>query len=202
MTTGKRGATHSSRFQSRIRRQADGRFCRCYAFVAAGVRRGSCVGLRRFRSSNFGVSWSRSRARACSASGSGTPPRGPSGEGRGRPGPAPPPSDSEGPGDRSERRYRRPGTNIKAMTPTTNNNVNNSLPASSSGRGSTRWRATPTKAAIKAGRARAASNTRTQKCDRLCRPEPTAMHSAKSHGSKKTTAMITKPVKRSTVPEA
>ena len=144
------------------RRQSHGRFCRCYPFVAAGVRRGRCAGLRRFRPSNFGVCWSRARARAWSASGSGTPPRGPSGEGRGGPGPGPPPSDSEGPGDRSERRYSSPGTNINAMTPRKNNNVNNSLPASLSGSGSTRWRATPTRAAIKAGRARAASNTRTQ----------------------------------------
>ena len=172
---------------------------RCHPFVVAGARRGSCAGLRRIRSSHLGVSWSRARARACSAFGSGTPPRGPSSEGRDGAGPVPPPpSDSEGPGDGSERRYSRPGTNIKAMTPTRNNNVNNPLPAPSSGSDSTRWRATPTRTAIKAGRARAAKNARTQKCDRLCRPEPTAIHSATRKGSKTTTVMITKLVERST----
>jgi hypothetical protein len=99
--------------------------CRRYPFVAVSVRRGSCARRRRFRSSNFGLWLSRARARAWSASGSGTPPRGPSGEGRGGPGPLPPPpSDSEGPGDGSEGRYSRPGTNIKAMTPRKNNNIN------------------------------------------------------------------------------
>jgi hypothetical protein len=82
------------------------------------------------------------------------------------------------------------------MTPKKKSNDNNCLPAPSSGSGSTRWRAIPTRAAIKAGRASAASEARSQKCDRLCRPQPTAIQSATRKGSKKTTAMITKPLKR------
>jgi hypothetical protein len=174
----------------------------CYPFVAAGVRRGSCAGPLRFRSCNFSERWSRTRARAWSASGSGMPPRGAAGDGGDGLGPEPPPpSDSEGPGDGSERRYSRRGTNIKAMTPRKNNNLNNSLPASSSGSDSTRWRATSTRPAINAGRARAASNARAQKCDCLCRPVPTAIQSATRKGSKRTTITITKPLKRSTVSE-
>jgi hypothetical protein len=55
---------------------------------------------------------------------------------------------------------------------------------------------------MKAGNARPANDARTQKCDRLCRPDPTAIQSATSQGSRNTTVMITKLVKRPTVPEA
>jgi hypothetical protein len=85
------------------------------------------------------------------------------------------------------------------MTPTKNNSVNNGSAAASSD--GTRTRLSPSRAAINAGRARTASNARTQKCDRLCRPEPTAIQSATRKGSKKTTAMITKALRRSTVPK-
>jgi len=168
-----------------------------YTFVRAGARRGSCAGLRRFGSSNFGVLWSRARALAWSASGSGTPPRGTSGEERGCPGPGPPPpSESEGPGEELDLRYSRPGTSISATTPRKNKNGRIALAASSDS-DNTFSRAAPTRTAINAGRAREASAIRTQKCDRLCLPEPQAIQSATSPSSKKTTIMITPP----TLPE-
>lgn len=76
------------------------------------------------------------------------------------------------------------------MTPRKNKNGKIALAASSDS-DSTRSRATPTRTAINAGRAREASTTRTQKCDRLCLPEPQAIQSATSANSRETRIMIT-----------
>jgi hypothetical protein len=183
------GMTSPSARPSARRRHEQG--FRSHPVVAVGVRRGSCARFRRSSSWNFGLLWSRARAGAWSASGSGTPSRGASGEERGCRGPGPPPpSDSLGPGEEPDLRYNRLGTSIRAVTPRTNKGGKTSLAASSDSI-STFSLATPTTAAINAGTARDASETRTQKCDRLCLAEPQATQSPKKPSSKKTTIMIT-----------
>ena len=110
----------------------------------------------------------------------------------------PPPSDSDGPGGAIDPRYNKPGTSIRAMTPPNNKNGISTLPVPSE---RTFSRATPTRIASNDGKPRDANETRTQKCDRFCRPEPTAIQSATKPSSKGTPMMTALTTASLTLPE-
>lgn len=160
-----------------------------YALVRAGVRPGSCAGLRVFTSSNLGPLWSRARALVWSASASGMAPRGASGDGRGCSGPGPsPPSDSDGPGEEPDLWYSSAGASITDMTPKKNKKrkVDSITPS-----GNKFNQATPTKTPNNPGTARDQRTTRTQKCDRRRSTEPAATESATKPSSNATKIVIT-----------